>query len=77
MINIKVVTIQQNRKSDNIWKINNSLLLNRGFCTPVKTLHQSVLTLEMSDLNKWEWLKFKLKKIAIETGKELSQKKKM
>ena len=69
MINIKVVTIQQNRKSDNIWKFNNSLLLNRGFCCQVKTLYQSVLTLEMSDLNKWEWFKFKLKQIAIETGK--------
>ena len=45
-------------------------------CSQVRTLYQSVLSLEMSDLNKWEWFKFKLKQIAIETGKELSQKRK-
>ena len=29
--------------------------------------------LQMSNLSKWEWFTFKLKQIAIETGKEISQ----
>lgn len=69
MINIQGVIVQQNKKSDNIWKLNNNLLFNPGFCRRIIDLYRSVNMLEMSNLNKWEWFKFRLKQIAVDTGK--------
>lgn len=63
--------VQKPQASENIWKFNNNLLLNDGFCNQVKTLYQRVTTLDMSDLNKWEWFKFRLKHLAIDREKNI------
>lgn len=65
--------VQKPQASENILKFNNNLLLNDRFCNQVKTLYQRVTTLDMSDLNKWEWFRFRLKHLAIDTGKKISQ----
>lgn len=70
MVTLSLKIIQQSHLSENIWKFNNSLLLNDGFCKQVKALFQSVNKLDMSNINKWERFKFKL------TGKRISQTRK-
>ena len=59
--------------SPNIWKFNNDFLQNVEFCDQVKSLILEVEKLEMSDISKWEWFKFKTKQIAVDTGKKLSR----
>uniref|UniRef100_A0A3B4WDT5 exodeoxyribonuclease III n=1 Tax=Seriola lalandi dorsalis TaxID=1841481 RepID=A0A3B4WDT5_SERLL len=76
MIKLALKIIQQPQSSETIWKFNNSLLLNDGFCKQVKILFQSVDKLDMSHMSKWEWFKFKLKHLAIETGKRIAQTRK-
>ena len=72
MISLNLVTSKQYQNSPNIWKFNNDLLQNVGFCDQVKSLILEVEKLDMSDASKWEWFKFEVKQIAIKTGKELS-----
>lgn len=76
MISLNLVTSKQHQNSPNIWKFNNNLLQNVGFCDQVKSLILEVEKLDMSDTNKWEWFKFEAKRIAINTGKQLSHIKK-
>ena len=61
--------------SNNIWKFNSSLLHNKDFCEQTKTLLHEINKLDMSDINKWEWFKFKVKCLAIETGKRMTKKR--
>ncbi len=72
MISLNLLTSKQHQISPNIWKFNNDLLQNDGFCDQVKSLILEVVKLDMSDISKWEWFKFKAKQIAIDTGKRLS-----
>ncbi len=76
MISLNVLTSQQHQNPPNIWKFNNDLLQNDGFCEQVKSLILEVEKLDMSDTSKWEWFKFKAKQIAIDTGKKLSHLRK-
>lgn len=73
MISLSLTLIMKPQATENVWKFNNNLLLNDEFCKQVKALYQRVITPDMSDMNKWEWFKFKLKHLAMETGKKLSQ----
>lgn len=75
MIELSIKIIQQPKSSGNTWKFNSSLLLNDGFCKQVKILFQSVNKLDMSHMNKWEWFKFELKKLAINRKKNFTNKK--
>ncbi len=62
--------------SPNIWKFNNDLLKNDRSYQQVLALIEEIDKLDMSNLNKWEWFKFKVKKIAIDTGTFLSVRRK-
>lgn len=70
MISLNLLTSKQNQTFPNIWKFNNNLLQNDGFCDQVKSLILEVEKLDMNDISKWEWFKFKAKEIAIDTGKK-------
>lgn len=54
------------------WKFNNNLLQVKEFQQQVKNMIKEIKSSDMSDLNKWEWLKFQIKQLAIITGKKLS-----
>lgn len=60
-----------------IWKFNNSLLENEGFCEKVKEALKDVNAMETSPLSKWEWFKFNVRGLAIEIGKQISKFKSM
>lgn len=48
----------------------------RIFAAKPKNLLYEINQLEMSPLGKWEWFKFKIKEIAVETSKCISKAKK-
>lgn len=60
-----------------IWKFINSLLEKEGFCEKVKEDLKDVNAMETSPLSKWEWFKFNVRGLAIETGKQISKFKSM
>ena len=75
-----VITLSLLLTNDNIgvvktWKFNNTLLNNTYFCHKVKQLLTETDLLAMSSISKWEWFKFKVKEIAIQTSKYLSRQK--
>ena len=55
------------------WKFNNTLLNNDLFCKDVRQLIVETDALEMSSVNKWEWLKFKTRELAIRASKNSSK----
>lgn len=57
--------------STKVWKFNNNLLQVKEFQQQVKNMIKEIQSSDMSDLNKWEWLKFQIKQLAIITGKKL------
>lgn len=76
MISLNLVTSKQQSESSNIWKFNNDRLQNDEFCDQVKSLVLKVEKLDMNDISKWEWFKFKTKQLAVDTGKKLSRLRK-
>lgn len=70
MISLNLLTSKQQLHSPNIWKLNNDFLKNAEFCEQVKSLIPEVEKLDMSDISKWEWFKFKTRQIAVDTGKK-------
>lgn len=72
MITLSLSISKKSQISPNIWKFNNDLLKNDNFCQQVISLIEEIEKLDMSCMNKWEWFKFKVKQIAIDTGKLLS-----
>ena len=58
------------------WKFNCNLLKNEIFCNRIKVMIQEVMQQdELSPLNKWEWLKYNVRKISIEEGKKTARSK--
>ncbi len=69
-----ILTINNIKRPQNtIWKFNSNLLSNNDFCEEVKNLIVEVTSLDSSQLNKWEWFKFKVKEAAIKIGKYSSK----
>uniref|UniRef100_A0A3B3HKX7 Reverse transcriptase domain-containing protein n=1 Tax=Oryzias latipes TaxID=8090 RepID=A0A3B3HKX7_ORYLA len=58
------------------WKFNNSLVNDKNFCKKIKSLIPEIKEIQyLSPINRWEWLKFNIRKIAIVEGKILARKK--
>ncbi len=76
MVTLSLSVLKKPQISPNIWKFNNDLLKNDRFYQQVLALIEEIDKLDMSNLNKWEWFKFKVKQIAIDTGKFLSVRRK-
>ncbi len=76
MVTLSLSVLKKPQISPNIWKFNNDLLKNDRSYQQVLALIEEIDKLDMSNLNKWEWFKFKVKKIAIDTGKFLSVRRK-
>ena len=49
---------------------------NADFCKKIKQLIKETLALDMSSLSKWEWFKFSVRQIAINSSKYSSRLKK-
>ncbi len=76
MVTLSLSVLKKPQISPNIWKFNNDLLKNDRSYHQVLALIEEIDKLDMSNLNKWEWFKFKVKQIAIDTGKCLSVRRK-
>jgi len=77
LISLSLLVTKQSHSSGNIWKLNNRLLSNDGFCKQIKSLCIKVKGMNMSNKGKWEWFKFETKRLAIETGKGMSRTSKL
>lgn len=77
LIGLSLSIIKKINKSNNIWKFNNALLLNEEFCEQVKIICHETNNMDLSDISKWEWFKFRVKQQAIETGKKSSFTRKL
>lgn len=76
LIGLSLSIVKQKQRSNNIWKFNNTLLLNEEFCSQIRIICLEINDMDLSDISKWEWFKFQVKQQAIETGKKIADNRK-
>lgn len=76
LISLSLSVVKQNQYSKSVWKFNNMLLLNEEFCCQVKIICHEMNDMDLSNSSKWEWFKFRVKQLAIETGKKTAELRK-
>ena len=75
MISIHLVgSKDSNNKMRGYWKLNNRLLKDKTFQVSVHLMAQDIFSEnEMTNIQKWEYFKFKIREIAIKRSKEIKK----
>lgn len=76
-IDISFKPISDISRNKDYWKFNANLLFNEGFCNKIKELIQKITndTTLSSHVNRWEYLKFKIRELSIKYSKMLAKVK--